>query len=241
MLINDECIKTMKKFNSNIINVIFADPPYFLSNGGISISSGKIVSVNKGNWDNKSKYEDINIFTRNWLSECFRVLKHNGTIFVTGTHHNIFSVYNEMNKIGFKIINIIIWHKEDAPPLAYKNKFRFSHEMIIWAKKSNKFYFDYKKMFDIYAKEMEDVWTLPAVSIKEKRFGYHPTQKPECLLERIILASTRENDLILDPFMGSGTTCYVAYKNKRKYIGIEIEKEYFKIAKRRLESIQSCN
>ena len=234
LLVNNDCIEVMKELTSNSIDLIFADPPYFLSNDGISISSGKIVSVNKGDWDNKDNYDDINIFTSDWLRQCQRLLKDTGSIFVSGTHHSMFNVYNEMQKLGFITINIIVWHKESAPPLVYKNKFRFSHEMIIWAKKSKSHYFNYEKMFKVGEREMEDVWTLPAVSREEKRCGYHPTQKPECLLERIILATTKENDLILDPFMGSGTTCFVAKKNNRRYIGIEKDKKYFEIANRRL-------
>ena len=217
--------------------MIFADPPYFLSNGGKSINSGKVVSVNKGEWDKKTNYMNTNLFTYNWLKECYRLLKESGTIWVSGTHHNIFDVEREMKKIGFKIINIVIWHKSDPPPLIYKNKLRFSYEFIIWAKKGTKHFFDYEAMFNVHNTEMEDVWLIPAVQLSEKQFGYHPTQKPEALLERIILASSKEFDVVLDPFLGSGTTCYIAKKLKRKYIGIEKEEKYYQLAKRRMESI----
>lgn len=174
------------------------------------------------------------MFTNSWLKECYRILKSTGTIWVSGTHHNIFDVQREMNKIGFKTINIVIWHKSDPPPLIYKNKFRFSYEMIIWAKKDSRHFFNYDSIYKEENKEMEDVWTLPSVQMSEKTFGYHPTQKPIKLLERILLAASKEGDLILDPFMGSGTTGAAAYKLKRKFTGIEKDKKYYDIANRRI-------
>lgn len=239
MLYNDDCIKIMKTLTNNSIDMIFADPPYFLSNNGLSIHSGKIVSVNKGEWDKKDNYNDVSKFTYDWLKECYRLLKVGGTIWISGTQHNIFDVHSKLKEIGYKIINIVIWHKTTPPPLIYKNKFRFSYEFIIWASKEKHSTFNYNDMYKINNQEMEDVWYLPAVQMNEKRFGYHPTQKPECLLERIILSSTNENDLILDPFMGSGTTCYVAKKLKRKFIGIEKESNYFKIANSRISSLNN--
>lgn len=237
MLYLGDCIEVMKELNNESIDLIFADPPYFLSNGGKSINSGKVVSVNKGEWDKKTNYMNTNLFTYNWLKECYRLLKESGSIWVSGTHHNVFDVEREMKKIGFKIINIVIWHKSDPPPLIYKNKLRFSYEFIIWAKKGTKHFFHYEAMFNVHNTEMEDVWLIPAVQLSEKQFGYHPTQKPEALLERIILASSKEFDVVLDPFLGSGTTCYIAKKLKRKYIGIEKEEKYYQLAKRRMESI----
>ena len=141
-----------------------------------------------------------------------------------------------MKKIGFKIINIIIWHKNDPPPLIYKNKFKFSYEFIIWASKGKNKTFNYNEMFKVDNEEMHDVWNLPAVQMNEKKFGYHPTQKPECLLKRIIISSTNEKDVILDPFMGSGTSGYVAKKLNRHFVGIEKEKRYFDIAQARIKS-----
>ena len=214
--------------------MVFADPPYFLSNGGKSISSGKIVSVNKGEWDKKENYKDIKEFTKEWIKECYRILKKKCSIWICGTYHNIFDVKNALNEVGFKIINIIIWKKTDPPPLIYKNKCRFSYEFIIWADKGRNHIFNYEKMYDINNNELEDVWILPAVSINEKNYGYHPTQKPECLLERIIKASTNPNQLVLDPFMGSGTTGVVCQRLNRRFIGIEKSKEYYKIAYNRI-------
>ncbi len=237
MLYNADCIEVLKTLKPNSIDLIFADPPYFLSNGGKSIHSGKIVSVNKGDWDEKSKYDNHLQFTKEWIQQSFRILKYGGSIWISGTVHNIFDVKNYLDEIGFKIINIVVWHKSDPPPLIYKNKLKFSYELIIWAKKDGKHTFNYQYMFDIKGEEMQDVWTIPAVQMHEKKFGYHPTQKPEALLERIIKACSNVGDTVLDPFSGSGTTCYVAKKLNRKYIGIEKEKEYFNISKRRIESI----
>ena len=234
MLFNDDCINTLKILPKSSVNMIFADPPYFLSNDGISISSGKVVSVNKGNWDKKENYEDIYLFTKRWLQSCYLVLKNTGTIWVSGTKHNIFDVKKAIDEVGFSLINIVIWKKIDPPPLIYKNKFRFSYEFIIWAKKSKNYYFNYEAMYKINNEEMQDVWLLPSVSMKEKRYGRHPTQKPECLLERIIIASTKEEDVVLDPFMGSGTTCVVAKKLNRKWIGIDKERQFYDIAKIRI-------
>jgi len=225
----------MKKLERNKIDLIFADPPYFLSNDGKSIRSGKVVSVNKGDWDKKDNYENVDSFTYNWLKECHRILKYDGTIWVSGTHHNVFDIERNMKKIGFNIINIVIWHKSDPPPLIYKNKFRFSYEFIIWAKKGSKHYFNYDEMYGVNNQEMEDVWLMDAVQMSEKKHGYHPTQKPEKLLERIIMASSKEGDIVLDPFLGSGTTCYVAKRLNRKYIGIEKEEKYFNIAIKRIK------
>ena len=237
MLYNGDCIEILKRIKSNSIDLIFADPPYFLSNGGKSIHSGKVVSVNKGEWDDKTKYNDHIEFTKSWIQESFRVLKEAGSIWISGTTHNIFDVKRILDEIGFKIINIVVWHKTDPPPLIYKNKMRFSYELIIWASKGLKHTYNYNEMFKIDGKELEDVWTIPAVQMKKKQFGYHPTQKPEALLERIIKATSYPNDIVLDPFCGSGTTCFVAKKLKRKYIGIEKDEKYFNISKRRLESI----
>ncbi len=237
MLYNDDCINVLKKFKESSVDLVFADPPYFLSNNGLSINSGKVVSVNKGAWDKKENYDNNIEFTNAWIYECFRVLKDRGTIWVSGTHHNIFDVEAALRKSGFKIINIVVWHKSDPPPLIYKSKFRFSYELLIWAKKGKSYSFNYNAMYKENNCEMEDVWTLPAVQKYEKNFGYHPTQKPEILLQRIIKCSSKKGDLILDPFMGSGTTCYVAKKYGREFIGIEKNKEYFQIANSRISSL----
>ncbi|HHX67368.1 MAG TPA: site-specific DNA-methyltransferase [Gallicola sp.] len=236
MLYLGDCNEVMEKIRPNSVDLIFADPPYFLSNDGLSINSGKIVSVNKGDWDKRENYSDIYLFTKTWISKCYKLLKSNGSIWISGTHHNIFDVKRALDEVGFKLINIVIWHKSDPPPLIYKNKFKFSHEIIIWAKKDRRHYFNYDEMFQVNNEEMGDVWLMPAVQHYEKTFGYHPTQKPEKLLERIILATSKPNDIVLDPFLGSGTTCAVAKKLGRRYIGIEKHPKYFKIASDRINS-----
>lgn len=236
MLYLGDCIEVMKKLKPSSVDLIFADPPYFLSNGGLSIHSGKIVSVDKGEWDKKENYKSTEEFTKSWLEACYRVLSNQGSIWISGTKHNIFEVERVMQKLGYKIINIIIWEKTDPPPLIYKNKFRFSYEFIIWAKKGRRYFFNYEKMFQVNNQEMSDVWLLDAVGMSEKRFGYHPTQKPENLLHRIILATSKEGDTVLDPFLGSGTTCVVAKKLNRSFIGIEQNEHYYNIAKKRIQS-----
>lgn len=230
-----DCIEVMKKLEQESVEMVFADPPYFLSNGGISYNSGKIVSVNKGEWDKRENYISTDDFTLSWISECKRVLNKNGTIWITGTHHNIFDVYKSLKTLGFSIINLIVWEKTDPPPLVYKNKFRFSHELIIWAKKGKSHYFNYDGIYSVENIEMTDVWKIPAVQMSEKKYGNHPTQKPEKLLTRVIMASTNPQDTVLDPFMGSGTTGVVAKTMGRKFIGIELENKYFALAKRRIE------
>lgn len=235
MIYNDDCLNMMKQLSLSSVDMIFADPPYFLSNGGITIRSGKISSVDKGEWDKKANITDVRKFTSEWICLCHRLLKRNGTIWISSTHHNLMEINHALLECGFYFINSIVWHKQDPPPLAYKTRFRFSYETILWYGKSRHHYFDYQAMYDLEQKEKDDVWTLPSVSKAEKQFGYHPTQKPECLLEIIIQASTRKHELVLDPFMGSGTTCVVAKKLSREYIGIEKEKEYFLIAQKRLQ------
>lgn len=239
ILYNGDCIVVMQKIKTESVDVIFADPPYFLSNGGKTISSGKIVSVNKGEWDKKENYDDTNKFTYNWIIECYRILKKKCSIWISGTYHNIFDIKKVFDDIGFKIINIIIWKKVDPPPLIYKNKCKFSYEFILWADKGFGHTFNYNDMHNINNKELEDVWVLPTVSMKEKEYGYHPTQKPECLIERIIKASTFEGQVVLDPFMGSGTTGIVCKRLNRKFIGIEKEEKYFEICTKRIKCQKS--
>ncbi len=236
---NDDCLNILKKIKNESIDLIIVDPPYFLSNDGKSIRNGKIVSVNKGDWDKRKTKEEKLLFTKKWLSECKRTLKNNGSIFITGTYHNIFDVYNVCQKEGLKLINFITWNKIDPPPLIYKNKFRFAAEHILWVKKGENHKYNYQNMYYINNEEMTDVWRIPAVSLKEKTFGWHPTQKPLKLMERMILACTDKNEVVLDPFMGSGTTIVASKKLNRRYIGIEQNQEYFNIAKKRIESTKN--
>ena len=225
-------------------DMIFADPPYFLSNGGISVQSGKIVSVNKGDWDKGLSAEDMNKFNIGWLSLCRDKLKENGTIWISGTYHNIFSVANSLTLLGFKILNVITWAKTNPPPNISCRYFTYSSEFIIWARKSPKVahYYNYELMKHINGdKQMRDVWNLPAIAQWEKRCGKHPTQKPLCVLSRIIMASTKPGAWILDPFAGSSTTGIAANLLDRRYLGIEREAEYAAISKARREELDNLN
>jgi DNA modification methylase len=230
----------MKKMKSNSVDMIFADPPYFLSGDGITCSNGRMVSVNKGIWDEKLTLKEKHKFNKKWLRMCKRLLKDDGTIWISGTYHNIYSIGIALEELGYRIINNITWVKPNAAPNLGCRCFTHSTETILWAKKDlkkAKHYFDYTLMKSLNNnKQMRDVWEIATTPKREKIFGKHPTQKPEKLLEQIILSSTKEGDLIFDPFAGSSTTGVVAMKNKRKYIGIELEKEYVELSKRRLEN-----
>lgn len=221
-------------------DMIFADPPYFLSNGGISYQSGKIVCVDKGAWDKGSSEDYVRSFNREWISLCRDKLKENGTIWISGTYHNIFSVANVLSELGFKILNVITWAKTNPPPNISCRYFTHSSEFIIWARKNENIphYFNYDLMKELNdGKQMKDVWFLSAISPWEKSFGKHPTQKPLRLLSRIILASTKEGEYVLDPFSGSSTTGIAARLLGRNYVGIEQEKEYLELSKLRYEEI----
>src|SRR5699024_3456817 len=220
------------------IDMIFADPPYFLSNNGKTFSGGKIVSVNKGEWDKGiNTIEDKINYNRKWLNLCFPLLKKGGTIWVSGTLHNIYSVGVALELEGYKILNNITWQKTNPPPNFSCRFFTHSTETILWARKGNeKHYFNYKLMKQINNnKQHKDVWTGSLTRKTEKRYGNYKTQKPEYLLEKIILSSTKENDTILDPFNGSGTTGVVAKRLRRKYIGIDENKLGLDISIRRIK------
>ena len=218
----------------------FKFDPYFLSNGGISVQSGKIVCVDKGDWDKGKSQEEINAFNMEWLSLCREKLKDNGTIWISGTYHNIFSVANCLTKLGYKILNVITWAKTNPPPNISCRYFTYSTEFIIWARKMAKVphYYNYDLMKMINdGKQMTDVWRLPAIAPWEKSCGKHPTQKPIGLLARIIMASTKPGAWILDPFAGSSTTGIAANLLGRRYLGIELQQEYVEMGMKRREEI----
>ena len=222
--------------------MIFADPPYFLSNGGISYQAGKVVCVDKGNWDKGGTFESILNFNRDWLSLCREKLKENGSIWISGTYHNIFAIAQALNELGYKILNVVTWEKTNPPPNISCRFFKYSTEFIIWARKSPKVAhkFNYELMKAINQnQQMTDVWRLPAISRWEKTCGKHPTQKPLSLLSRIILASTEENDWILDPFAGSSTTGIAATLCGRRYLGIEQELEFSELGKKRRQELEN--
>lgn len=237
-LINGDSLKILKGVEPKSIDMIFADPPYFLSDDGISCSGGKMVSVNKGEWDKSISVEEKHKFNRKWIRLCYQVLKDNGTIWISGTMHNIYSIGMALEQEGFKIINNITWKKLNPPPNISCRYFVHSTETILWAKKdikNAKHKFNYSLMRELNSgKQMQDVWESSLTKPSEKKCGKHPTQKPMEILEKIILSSTDEGDLILDPFNGSGTTGIVANKLNRKYIGIDLEKKYLDITIKRL-------
>ena len=242
-LIQGDCIETLSKFKFHF-DMVFADPPYFLSNGGISYQSGKIVCVDKGEWDKATTIEDMDMFNLKWLTEVRNHMKDNATIWVSGTLHNIFSVQQQLIKLGFKILNIITWAKTNPPPNISCRYFTYSTEFIIWARKSPKVphYFNYDLMKELNEnKQMTDVWQLPAIGRWEKSCGKHPTQKPLSILARIIQASTKQDAWILDPFSGSATTGIAACLLGRKFLGLEIEEDFLMMGRQRREEIENLS
>lgn len=242
-LLKGDCIDLLSQFDFKF-DMIFADPPYFLSNDGISVQSGKMVSVNKGDWDKSQGFEKDNEFNYNWLKACQSHLADNGTIWISGTFHNIFSVAHMLTELGFKILNCITWAKTNPPPNLSCRYFTHSTEFIIWARKSKKstHYYNYELMKEINGgTQMKDVWHLPAIAKWEKSCGKHPTQKPLALLARIILASTQKNAWILDPFTGSSTTGIAANLTNRFFLGIDKEEEFLSISKNRKIEIENAN
>ncbi|MFC2051267.1 DNA-methyltransferase [Chloroflexota bacterium] len=250
-LFEGDCLDVLPTLPERSVDMIFADPPYNLSNGGITCHAGRMVSVNKGEWDKSNGIEQDHEFALSWLTACRRVLKDNGTIWVSGTMHNIYSVGFTLQQLGYKLLNEISWFKPNAAPNLSCRYFTHSHETILWAAKSekSKHRFDYqlmrqiaggKQMRSLWADidvkdEPQDIWPITTPPKAEKKFGKHPTQKPVVLLERIILASTNPDDTILDPFTGSSTAGVAVIRNNRRFIGIDTENEYLEISKKRLE------
>lgn len=221
-------------------DMIFADPPYFISGGGKTIRGNRVIVANFGEWDKIRPDKEKDEFNYQWLSLCREKLKENGTIWVSGTFHNIYSVARCMTDLGYKILNVITWQKVDPPPSLTGTRFNFSAEFIIWAAKSDKskYYLNFDLMTQLNGgKQMPDVWKLPSVGLWEKRLGKHPTQKPLRLLYRIILASTRQGDTILDPFAGSCTTGIAANLLGRNFVGIDQSQEYLDYGIRRRKEI----
>jgi len=234
-----DCLEILSSIPENSVDLVFADPPYFLSNGGITCHAGKMVSVNKGEWD-KSRGPDANHeFNRAWLAACQRVLKPNGSIWVSGTAHVIHSVGFALQQLGFKLLNDISWVKPNPPPNLSCRYFTHATETIIWAAKNAKsrHTFNYKLLKEANrGKQMKSVWEIRPPESWEKKFGKHPTQKPVALLERILLASTNEGDLVLDPFSGSGTTLLAAFRLRRHALGCELSAEFLTLSLRRISS-----
>ena len=285
------------KYPDGRFDMIFADPPYFLSNGGITCHAGRMVKVDKGHWD-KSRGPELNHeFNLEWLRRCQRVLKPNGTIWVSGTHHVIFSIGYALQQLGYKILNDIAWEKPNPPPNLSCRYFTHSTETVLWAAKNeqSKHIFNYQEMRKVTGKQMKtvwrkeelgstghwtassdspnemeklhatnlnaqssniaasvlfggsppgagdspappNIWTMTAPGSNEKEHGKHPTQKPVALVERCVLASTHEGDLVLDPFLGGGTTAVASVRLKRGCVGIEWDEAHARLAVQRIKS-----
>jgi site-specific DNA-methyltransferase (adenine-specific) len=245
-LYHGDCIETLKNLPASCVDLIFADPPYKLSNGGFTCQSGQMVSVNKGQWDKSNGIEADHAFNSEWIAACKRVLKPNGSIWISGTYHSIYSCGFALQTLDYHILNEIIWFKPNASPNLSCRFFTASHETLIWARadKKGKHTFHYEAMragdfpqdrLKIPGKQMRSVWSIGSTPKEEKTYGRHPTQKPLQLLERIILASSSPDDVVLDPFSGSGTTGVAAIKHGRKYVGIETNAEYIDLSRQRLE------
>ena len=249
-LLSGDSFKLLKKIEPKSIDMIFADPPYFLSSGGISCQNGKQVSVNKGEWDYSKTIEDRIKYHSKWIALCREVLKDDGTIMISSTLHSVYAIGVALELEGYSIINNIIWRKTNPAPNLACRCFTHSTETVIWArkqltlKKKGKHYFNYEAMkAENGGKQMKDVWEFEDIEPEifesgtapknEKRYGKHPTQKPIALLTRLITAASKEGDLILDPFNGSGTTGIVAVSMNRKYIGIELDEDFLEITKKR--------
>ena len=241
-----DCLDILAAIPPNSVDLVFADPPYFLSNGGITCHAGKMVSVHKGDWDKlpgpdlgpvRARYDQVHEFNTAWLAAAQRVLKPNGSIWVSGTAHVIHSVGFAMQQLGFKLLNDISWVKPNPPPNLSCRYFTHATETIIWAAKDKKsrHTFHYKLMKETNrGKQMKSVWEIRPPESWEKKFGKHPTQKPVALLERILLASTNEGDRVLDPFAGSGTTLLTAFRHRRKAVGCELSLDYVSLSIRRI-------
>lgn len=247
VLYKAHCLKILEQIPENSVDMIFADPPYNLSNNGFSVHAGKRVSVNKGEWDNSKGFDTDLAFHLEWIEACKRVLKPDGTIWISGTYHSIYQCGYALQRLGYKILNDIAWFKPNASPNLSCRYFTASHETLIWARKDpkSKHTFNYEDMKngdwheeDFVKKpnkQMRSLWSLITPKREEKIHGKHPTQKPESLLDRIILSSTNPGDVILDPFTGSSTTGISAAKFNRKFIGVDLDEGYLELSKKRYE------
>lgn len=245
VLYHGDSIALLNQLAPNSVDMVFADPPYNLSNGGFTVHAGRMVSVNKGGWDiSKGFFEDY-AFHLQWLEACKRILKPHGTLWVSGTYHSIYQCGHALQSLGYHILNDVSWFKPNASPNLSCRFFTASHETLIWARKEKKarHIFNYKLMkegnwpedkFKKPGLQMRSVWSLGTPKPAEKKFGKHPTQKPLDLLKRVILASTKKGDIIIDPFTGSSTTGIAAVQHGRKFVGFDLEKDYLELSKKRL-------
>jgi len=248
VLYNDDSIKLLEELPENSIDMIFADPPYNLSNGGFTVHAGKMVSVHKGDWDKSNGFHDDLDFHMRWIEACRRVLKPHGTIWISGTYHSIYQCGYALQFQNYHILNDVSWFKPNASPNLSCRFLTASHETLIWARKDKKakHIFNYEDMKngewpeDVMKKsnkQMRSVWSINTPRPAEKKFGKHPTQKPLDLLRRIVLASTNKGDVVLDPFAGSSTTGLAASMYGRKFIGIDTDKKFLELSKKRFKDI----
>lgn len=243
-LVKADAAETLARFPDQCVDLIFADPPYFLSNGGTTCSAGERVSVDKGAWDASRGRAEDRAFHRRWLEQARLVLKPTGTIWVSGTHHVIFTIGDLMDELGFHRLNLVTWYKPNASPHLAGRYFCHSAEHLIWAAPRKyeplQHVFNYRTMkAENGGKQLRDVWTFPTPSAREKKHGAHPTMKPLGLLDRIVRSSSDEGALVVDPFCGSGTTGVAAVKLGRRFIGIDLATEYLDLSRRRLEGVSS--
>ncbi|MEM4066287.1 MAG: site-specific DNA-methyltransferase [Candidatus Micrarchaeaceae archaeon] len=248
-LYHADCLEILNFLPENSIDMIFADPPYFLSSGSFTCQNGKMVSVKKGDWDLSNGTQKNFEFHNAWIKACRRVLKPSGTIWISGTYHSIYQCGFALEINNYHFLNDIVWFKPNASPNLSCRFFTASHETLLWAKKEKKakHTFNYELMkngdwsedkMKKSGSQMRSVWSINTPKPIEKKFGKHPTQKPFNLLKRIVLASTNEGDLVLDPFTGSSTTGLAAYLYGRSFIGIDIEKQYLDLSIKRFEEVK---
>jgi site-specific DNA-methyltransferase (adenine-specific) len=244
-----DCTRILSQLPNNSIDMIFADPPYNLSNGGFTVHAGRMVSVNKGSWDMSKGFDDDYGFHYRWLEACRRVLKPRGTLWVSGTYHSIYQCGHALQSLGYHILNDISWFKPNASPNLSCSFFTASHETIIWARKDrvakHTFHYDLMKNGDWSEDklkkpnlQMRSVWSISPPRPEEKKHGKHPTQKPLELLRRVVLSSTSKGEVVLDPFTGSSTTGIASVLNGRKFVGIDTERNYLELSKKRFSDLK---
>jgi site-specific DNA-methyltransferase (adenine-specific) len=251
-LLHADVLEALRGIPSESIDFIFADPPYFLSNDGFTVKSGKAVSVNKGAWDKSFGFDSETDFHEAWIADCLRVLKPNGTIAISGTYHSIYKCGFLLQKLGCRIINDIAWFKPNGAPALAGRNFTASHETILWASKGKKvkhvFNYSISKNWDVEndklyskGKQMRSVWSIPSTPKREKLEGNHPTQKPLELLKRLVAMCTNEGDTVLDPFCGSGTTGVACVLLNRNFIGIDLDQSYLDLSAKRMKAANEDN
>jgi site-specific DNA-methyltransferase (adenine-specific) len=236
-----DCVELMRLMPAACVNVLFTDPPYRLSGGGVTVKSGRVTSVDKGEWNRSMGFQKDHEWNARWLREARRVLKPDGTLWVSGTHHVVFSLGFALQSLYFRIINQIAWVKPDPPPNAMHTAFTHAHETLLRASKGkgarHTFNYDLINSPDPTV-QVSSIWRIPTVPRREKLQGYHPTQKPLRLIRRALLASTKEGDLVFDPFCGSGTTAVAAKELNRTFVGTELEEEFAGLATRRIAATE---